>query len=246
MSNNPYNDNFVSGGYFYNPFNRDLTMVKGDTLSFAFQIQGLGGKIPDSIFLTVKKTIETESPLFNIYDGDTIRLRSYDEESDIFTYVVRIPPYLTADLELGRYYYDLEIQINEDTLTLMKGRFTLDYEITSGDPLPPIYENGDDIRYPIEVDLGVLKLYTEAYISNIGQAIHDINGLDRLYNTREMTDALEDIKDEIDAIRAALAERGFDPDIPLDEIPEAIGQLAFGYIHYDFNLTFSTYTIPNI
>ena len=158
MSNNPYNNNFVSGGYFYNPIQRDITMVKGDTLSFAFQVQGLKGQTPEKIYLSVKAAIEDRNLLFNISSDDYIKFREYDEENDLLTYVVRIPPYLTADIDLGRYFYDLEIQVNQDNITLMKGRFTLDYEITGDNPEPPIYDNGDIVRYPTTTEVGVVKL----------------------------------------------------------------------------------------
>ena len=223
MSNNPYNNNFVSGGYFYNPILRDITMVKGDTLSFAFQVQGLKGQTPEKIYLSVKAAIEDRNLLFNVSSDDYIKFREYDEENDLLTYVVRIPPYLTADIDLGRYFYDLEMQVNQDNITLMKGRFTLDYEITGDNPEPPIYENGDIVRYPTTTEVGVVKLYTERYISEIGQAIIDINGLSQRYTTQEMSGALEDIKNDIDDIRAALAASlGTDPNIPLEDIPSVV------------------------
>lgn len=223
ISNNPYNNNFVSGGYFYNPIQRDITMVKADTLSFAFQVQGLKGQRPDMIYLSVKAAIEDTNLLFNISSDDYIKFREYDEENDLLTYVVRIPPYLTADIDLGRYFYDLEMQVNGDNITLMKGRFTLDYQITGDNPEPPIYENGDTVRYPTTTETGVVKLYTEEYISDIGQGIIDINGLSQRYTTQEMSGALADIKTEIDNIRATLAiSCGTDPNIPLDEIADVV------------------------
>jgi hypothetical protein len=241
ISNNPYNNNFAAGGYFYNPIHRDITMVKADTLSFAFQVQGLRGQRPSMILLSVKAEIEDRDLLFNVSSDDYIKYREYDEDNDLLTYVVRIPPYLTADIDLGRYFYDLEMQVNGDNITLMKGRFTLDYEITGDNPEPPIYENGDNVRYPKETEAGVVLLYSEEYISDIAQAIVNVNGLSQRYNTQEMSAAIEAIGDEIDAIRAALAARGFDPDIPLDEIPEAIGELAKGLKPFEFDLVFTTY-----
>lgn len=130
MSNNPYNDNFQSGGYFFNPIKRDITMIRGDTMSFGFQIQGLGGQTPRVITFTCKETPESDTDLFSVDLNDHIRERSYDSEHDIRTYVVRIPPILTADLELGRYFYDLQININNDIITLMRGRLSLEYEIS--------------------------------------------------------------------------------------------------------------------
>lgn len=116
--------------FFYNPIDRDITMVKGDTLAFGFQIQGLGGSEPSSIAFTCKNTPEDTEALFAVSLDDNIILRDYDSDEDIYTYSVRIPPSLTEDLDLGRYFYDLELTANDDVLTLMRGRLTLVYEIT--------------------------------------------------------------------------------------------------------------------
>ena len=223
-SNNPYNDNFVSGGYFYNSFRRDLTLVKGDTLAFAFEIKGLKGQIPSSIVFTCKESIDTTNILFEITNNDTIKFKTYDEENDVLTYTLRIPPYISAELDLGRFYYDLELQANNDVFTLMKGRLIVDYEVTGDNtPEPPEYEDGDPIRYPIITQEGVVKRYTEEYISDIAQGIQDINGLTLKYNTQEMSAALADIKDDIDALRAALnSSIGTPLNIPLEDIPSAV------------------------
>jgi hypothetical protein len=127
---NPYNDNFQSGGYFFNPIRRDIAMIRGDTMSFGFEIQGLGDQSPDAIIFTCKETPEDEEELFSVSLADNITEDSYDPELDIRTFVVRIPPVLTEDLELGRYFYDLQVYINNDILTLLRGRLTLEYEIT--------------------------------------------------------------------------------------------------------------------
>ena len=130
MSNNPYNDDFQSGGYFFNPIKRDIAMIRNDTLSFGFQIQGLGDQDPDEIIFTCKETPEDDEALFSVSFADNITEDSYDPETDIRTYIVRIPPVLTEDLELGRYFYDLQLYTNDDIITLMRGRLTIDYEIT--------------------------------------------------------------------------------------------------------------------
>lgn len=115
----------------YNPIKRDLTMIKGDTLSFGFQIQGLGETAPTSIDFTCKNTPEDSEALFALSLNDGIVLRSYDAEEDVYTYGVRIPPSMTEDLDTGRYFYDLQLTANDDILTLMIGRLTLEHQITT-------------------------------------------------------------------------------------------------------------------
>lgn len=122
--------------YFYNVLKKDITMVKGDTMSFGFQIQGLEGSTPSSIVFSCKDDPEDETAIFvsSLTDGG-IWLDSQDVEKDILTYGVRIAPEKTEDLNVGRYFYDLEITINggtvnEDVFTLMKGRLQIEYDVT--------------------------------------------------------------------------------------------------------------------
>lgn len=115
---------------FYNPIQRDIQMVKGDTLSFGFQIQGLQGVHPTDINFTCKETPESEAALFELDLDNGIDLREYDSTEDVYTYGLRLPPEATADLDTGRYFYDLQLISGDDILTLMIGRFAIDYEIT--------------------------------------------------------------------------------------------------------------------
>ena len=128
---NPYNNDFQSGGYFFNPIRRDIAMIKGDTMSFGFQVQGLEGQTPSAITFTCKETPESETELFSVDLTEHISESPHDSERDIRTYIVRIPPILTEDLELGRFFYDLQININNDIINLMRGRLSLEYEITN-------------------------------------------------------------------------------------------------------------------
>ena len=114
-------------GYFYNALKRDIAMVKGDTMSFGFELKGLEGETPDKVTFSCKSTIEDDYTVFTVSTDDTIDFVSYDAETDTLTYTVRIPPYKTAELELGRYYYDLKVEVNNDIITLMIGRLSIEY-----------------------------------------------------------------------------------------------------------------------
>lgn len=211
--------------YFYNAIRRDIVMIKNDTMSFAFQVQGLGGQTPDNIIFTCKETPDKDTALFSVDLGNHITERSYDSEHDIRTYTLRIPPELTENVEAGRYFYDIQFTVNRDILTLMKGRLTVEYQITGGSVEPePDYENGDLVKYPlVGIPLGTIKLYTEQYISDIASWINTIlvdpNGR---YTTQEMSGALSDINDYLLALSAALKTALSDQspdDIPLPEMP---------------------------
>ena len=130
MSINPYADNFESGGFFYNAIRQDLAMVHGDTLAFGFQIQGLEGDEPDEIVLSVKENLEDDEALITVSTDDSIVLRSYDSVNDILTYTVRIPPQKAQELATGRYFYDLVAYVDNDVITMMKGRLAVDYSVS--------------------------------------------------------------------------------------------------------------------
>ena len=117
---------------FNNAIKRDISMVKGDTMSFGFQIQGLGDQRPDEIHFTCKQDLEDENYVFERTLDNGVSFRGYDQETDTLTYGVRVPPDATEDLQDGIYYYDLQLDINGDILTLMKGRLTIEWQSTHG------------------------------------------------------------------------------------------------------------------
>ena len=114
---------------FNNSIKRDISMVRGDTLSFGFQIQGLAGVRPDEIYFSCKEHLEDETYIFSISLEDGISERSYDSETDTLTYGVRVAPELTAQVDFGKYFYDLQLVINSDVLTLMKGKLSIEWEV---------------------------------------------------------------------------------------------------------------------
>ena len=246
MSNNPYADNFESGGYFYNAIRQDLAMVLGDTMSFGFEIEGLEGERPDEIKFTVKQNIEDEEALVMLTLEDTIDYRGYDPDSDILTYSVRIPPQKTQHFALGRYYYDLVIVVNNDVLTIMKGRLLVDYSVSTGlDPLPPEYENGDDILYPrSDIPAGSVKIYTEQYINNLIERIRQLSDSTDDYTVQTVEPELIVIREQItEIVEVVNTITGGSGDIPLSELPSAVDNLPKNALKVtEFDFTVSTYT----
>ena len=116
---------------FYNAIKIDIAMIKGDTMSFGFQMQGLDGSAPSSIIFSCKEDPEDDTAIFtsSLSEGG-IWLDEEDEETDTLTYGVRVAPYKTKNLDTGRYFYDLQIAVNADVFTLMKGRLQLEYDVT--------------------------------------------------------------------------------------------------------------------
>ena len=114
---------------YLNAINQNIEMVKGDTLAFNFQLQGLGGEDPDTIILSCAEHYG-ETPLFTVDLNNGIAKVDYDVTKDVATYSVRIAPQKTASLDVNRYYYDMQITINDDVITLMRGRLALLNEVT--------------------------------------------------------------------------------------------------------------------
>lgn len=212
--------------YFYNAIRRDIAMIKNDTMSFGFEVRGLGGQEPDNIIFTCREDPDDEAELFSVSRIDNITEDSYDPTTDTRTYIVRIPPVLTENIERGRYFYDLQLNINYDVITLMIGRLTIDYEVTRGysPPVDPPYDNGDNNSYPQDnIPETATKSYHELPISNIAARINDINGSSDTYTTSQMSAALTDIKEDITDISDAInAKIGGSSEIPLADIAGVI------------------------
>lgn len=206
----------IDSGYFYNAIKRDIAMVRGDTMSFAFQLKGLEGQRPEDVVFCCKENLEDTDCLFKVSLSDTIDLRDYDSESDTLTYTVRIPPYKTSNIPLGRFFYDLGVMVNGDVITLMIGRLSVEYEVyRDGTPEPVPVPSGDSIEYPVEnIPAGEQKAYTEQYVSNIAVAINGITGESGSYTVEEMSGA---ITTEIGGIISDLEAR----------IPEEIDEVSF-------------------
>lgn len=107
----------------------NLEMIKGDTLSFAIEIE-----FDD-------KPQELEKALFtckrNLDDGDVVFQKTLEngisfrkQERNKMYYVVRIAPEDTKDIETGHYFYDMQIEINSDVFTILTGTLKLQYGIT--------------------------------------------------------------------------------------------------------------------
>lgn len=118
---------------FYNAVRKEIAIVRGDSMAFNFQLQGLHGATPAEITFSCKEHYDDETPYFaQSLTGGGISLIGYDEASDTATYVCRVRPDQTENLDPARYYYDLELRAGSDVITLMKGRLTVEYDVTKG------------------------------------------------------------------------------------------------------------------
>lgn len=116
---------------FNNSFYRDIEMVRGDSLCFNFQLQGLGTQEKYeglSVELKVAETYD-DSPIIECSIDDGISILNYDSEKDVATFGVYVEPNKTKILEIERYYYDLEVSNTDNVITVLRGRFNVLYDI---------------------------------------------------------------------------------------------------------------------
>lgn len=107
----------------------NFEMIKGDTLSFAVEIEfDEDPQKLEKAFFTCKKNLDDGDVVFQKTLEDGISFRK-QERSKMY-YVVRIAPEDTKDIETGHYFYDMQIEINGDVFTILTGALRVRYGIT--------------------------------------------------------------------------------------------------------------------
>ena len=103
--------------------NKNLNMVRGDTLAFAIEIEGLNQDL-DTCYFSCKKDPTDEDYIFQKELNDGIEKVSTNK------YKIRVAPSDTANIDIGNYYYDLQIGVNSDVFTVLRGVLKIEREIT--------------------------------------------------------------------------------------------------------------------
>ena len=103
---------------------KNLKMIKGDTLAFGLEIEGLDQDL-DTAYFTCKQDKNSDTPIFQKSLNDGI------SKVETGQYRVRIAPADTRNLEEGNYYYDLQIGVNSDIFTIMIGVLKITQDITT-------------------------------------------------------------------------------------------------------------------
>lgn len=101
-----------------------FSMVRGDTLSFGAELNGLDQDL-DSAYFTCKESYDDVIPVFQKSIGNGITKVSTDK------YIVRVAPADTEDLVAGEYYYDFEVNVNGDRFTLLEGVINIKPDTTN-------------------------------------------------------------------------------------------------------------------
>lgn len=112
--------------YYYN----NIRHIKGDTYSCALEIEDFDQEF-DSIYFTCRDGQNDDSEvLFEAGLNDGISIVEYDAETNTRKYAIRVAPAKTKNLQVGTYYYDLQVGINGDIFTIMKGKFIVEQQAT--------------------------------------------------------------------------------------------------------------------
>lgn len=104
---------------------KNFKFVRGDSFYFAFVMNNSAGNplTVNEAYFSCKANIDDLEYVFQKDLSDGIELVND-------RYNVRIAPEDTENLVAGEYYYDLEVVINEDVYTLMRGELDLLSDIT--------------------------------------------------------------------------------------------------------------------
>lgn len=105
--------------------NQNITMVKGDTLSFNIKAFDQNNELItfDDALFTCKKNATEEATVFKLSLGDGI---SFDTDH----YTVRVPSQDTLYEEAGRYYYDMKVSVGDDVFTILRGVLDLEQNVS--------------------------------------------------------------------------------------------------------------------
>lgn len=108
--------------------NNNMKIIRGDTLSFAIEYSFDDETTQDleTCYFSCKRNADDEEYVFQKSLSDGISKVSDGQ------YRVRVAPEDTEELEAGNYLYDLEIGLNGDKFTLLKGILRIETDVTRG------------------------------------------------------------------------------------------------------------------
>lgn len=107
----------------------NLEMIKGDTFSFAFEVEfdEAPQKLEKADF-ACKTNFDDDDALFHKELEKGINF-AMQERGKLY-YIVRVAPEDTKNLETGMYYYDLSIELNGDVFTVLNGALKIESGVT--------------------------------------------------------------------------------------------------------------------
>lgn len=101
----------------------NINMIRGDTLAFGVEFEGLDQRLETSYF-TCRKSFDS-SVVFQKSLSSGISFVGINPDNGAYQYRVRVAPEDTKLLAPGTYRYDFQIGVNSDIFTLMWGALNL-------------------------------------------------------------------------------------------------------------------------
>lgn len=105
-----------------------ITMIRGDTLSFGFELMDENGE-PfeqelDTVHFSCKHNKKDYANVFQKTLDNGVTSAGQGQ------YIVRVAPEDTAHVEAGKYYYDLQLGVNGDIFTVLHGVLEIEQDVT--------------------------------------------------------------------------------------------------------------------
>lgn len=113
--------------------NNNLFMVRGDTFRFSVEIEGLTEDLTSAYFSCKKNKDDTEY-IFQKSIGDGIEKTT--DTSTSKTYEVVVAPEDTEEVEDGKYFYDLQIEVDGEIYTPLLAILTIEKDVTHNTVTP--------------------------------------------------------------------------------------------------------------
>lgn len=105
----------------------EIMFTRGDTYVIGITINGLENELDSAYFTCRKDKLRATPIIFQVSLNNGINYLGNNK------YQVVIASDLTKDLDVGSYYYDLEISKNDSVLTPLKGKLKLTWDVTGDD-----------------------------------------------------------------------------------------------------------------
>lgn len=108
--------------------NNNMKMTRGDTYSFGieYKIDDESTQDLETCYFSCKKNSDDENYIFQKSLDNGISKVANGQ------YRIRVAPEDTEEIEAGNYFYDLEIGLNGDKFTLLKGILRIESDVTRG------------------------------------------------------------------------------------------------------------------
>ena len=107
----------------------NLELIRGDTLSFAFEVEfDEAPQKLEKVDFTCKTNFDDDAVVFRKELEKGINFSKQDGTK--LYYIVRVAPEDTKNLETGMYYYDLQIELNGDVFTILNGALKIGSDVT--------------------------------------------------------------------------------------------------------------------